>query len=438
MRIENQNLTLADYQEAILYDPARFTITEASTKTGKTFSHLYWLYELSHGKNPQWWSDQVEPGWNFWWVAPVFSQAEIAFKRLKRKLAHTGAYKVNESKLFIETPLETIIGFKSADKPDSLYGEDVYGAVFDEFTRAKESAWHALRSTLTATKAPCKFIGNYTGSTNWGHKLSKKAKSNKQYSYHRVTAYDAVEAGILEEEEIDQARSDLPLSIFEALYLAKGSLDDDILFSENVLDSFFENDYIQRGNRRYITADIALHGSDRFVIVVWYGFVIVDIVVIDKCNSKEVEDNIRLVAHAHGVPNHRIIYDADGVGSFLEGYLSGAVPFKNGSSPIKIKGAKVNYENLKTQCYYSLSKRLANGGAFCQDLRYKEDIQRELEQVKKHNTDKGGKIRILPKEMMKQILGYSPDFADAIMMREYFELIKNAYDSYTGEAESTY
>lgn len=422
MRIENTNLRLTDYQDKILYDPARFTITEASTKTGKTFSHLYWLYELAHGKNHQWWTDQVEPGWNFWWVAPVFSQAEIAFKRLKRKLAPTGLYKVNESKLFIETPLETIIGFKSADKPDSLYGEDVYGAVFDEFTRAKEDAWHALRSTLTATKAPCKFIGNYTGSTNWGHKLSKKSKTSKKYSYHRVTAYDAVDAGILDVEEIEQARQDLPLSVFEALYLAKGSLEGDILFPGDVLESFFDNRHVKRTNEKCITADIALHGSDRFVIVVWYGFVIVDVIAIDKCDSKEVEEKIRDVAKVHRIPNHRIIYDADGLGAFLKGYLKGAKPFHNGAKPINVIGRKVNYQNLKTQCYYSLSKRLADGEARCEHQRYKEDIERELEQIKKHNIDKDGKIRLLPKEMIKQVLGYSPDFADAIMMREYLEL----------------
>jgi len=37
------------------------------------------------------------------------------------------------------------------------------------------------------------------------------------------------------------------------------------------------------------------------------------------------------------------------------------------------------------------------------------------------------KKAVLPKDKVKDVLGRSPDFADAIMMREYFELkpIKN-------------
>lgn len=208
---------LAEYQKRILYSPARFTITEASTKIGKTFSHLWWIFEKSHEK--------IKPGANYWWVAPVYSQAEIAFNRIKRVAAQAD-YKLNESKLFIETPCDSRIWFKSAQDANNLYGEDVYGAVFDEFTRAKLDAWIALRTTLTATKAPCKFIGNVKGKKNWGYKLGMKARAGEPgYEYFRITAYDAVREGILDAEEIEQAKRDLPEHAFKELYLAE-ALDD--------------------------------------------------------------------------------------------------------------------------------------------------------------------------------------------------------------------
>ena len=46
----------------------------------------------------------------------------------------------------------------------------------------------------------------------------------------------------------------------------------------------------------------------------------------------------------------------------------------------------------------------------------------ELEQVKQYNMDKDGKRTVLPKDKVKDILGRSPDFADTLMMREWFEL----------------
>ncbi len=426
IKIKRPNL--AAYQKEFLYCPKRFTVVEASTKTGKTFTHIYWLFEIAHGGNPNFYQDGVKPGWEFWWVAPVFSQTEIAFNRLKRKVEGSGDYQINLSKLSITTPLGTIIRFKSADNPDSLYGEDVYAVVFDEFTRAKEAAWFAIRSTLTYTKGICKFIGNYTGSTNWGHKLGKKAlEVGSEYAYFKVDAYKAVEAGILSANEVEQARKDLPASIFMALYLAQGSLEGDILFPENKLNDLFTNTFVKRGSERYITADIATYGSDRFVLGVWHGLVLTAVYAIDKCEANEVEMFIKAKAHEHQVPRSNIVYDGDGIGSFLRGYLSDAKPFNNGASPIKeSEKDAANYLNLKSQCFFKLSKLVNDGEIYVEDSGCKEDLLRELELIKQYNADKDGKLRVTPKDEVKKLLGRSPDYADMLMMRCFFLLKKPA------------
>jgi phage FluMu gp28-like protein len=218
MEIVIERPQLADYQKKILESPARYTVTEAATKIGKTFTHLWWLFEKAH--------TPPKEGANYWWIAPVYTQAKIAFSRLRRVVAKAGIYRINESELYIETPNGSRIWFKSAEKPDNLYGEDVYAAVFDEFTRAREAAWIALRTTLTATKAPCKFIGNVKGKGNWGYRLGVKARAGEPgYEYFKITAYDAVAAGILSLEEIEQAKRDLPEHAFRELYLAE-ALDD--------------------------------------------------------------------------------------------------------------------------------------------------------------------------------------------------------------------
>jgi phage FluMu gp28-like protein len=210
---------LVQYQKDILYCPERFTVTEASTKVGKTFSHLWWLFEIAHTTKKE--------GANFWWVAPVYSQAKIAFSRMRRTIAGRPGYRINESDLFIQTPHKTTIWFKSAEKPDNLYGEDVHASVFDEFTRAREEAWIALRSTLTATKGKCKFIGNVRGKNNWGYRLGVKARGGEPgYRHFKLTAWDAVEAGILERSEVEQAQRDLPDKAFRQLYLGD-ALDED-------------------------------------------------------------------------------------------------------------------------------------------------------------------------------------------------------------------
>lgn len=413
---------LADYQKAFLNCPQRFSVVEASTKTGKTFSHIFWLFRLAHGLDPVWYTDNVKPGQNYWWVAPVYSQAKIAFARMKRHILNAPGYKFNNSDLAITTPKGTIISFKSADTPDNLYGEDVYGVVFDEFTRAKQAAWFALRSTVTFTKAPVKFIGNYTGQSNWGHKLTNKAKTDPQeYAAFRVTAYDAVRAGILDEKEIEQARQDLPLSVFTALYLAEGVSDDSILFPEKVLEDCFTNDFVQPG-QKYISADIALHGSDRFVVIVWSGMIVEAIYTIDKCDAKQAEEFIKAKANEWSVPQRNIVYDHDGIGAFLAGYLRNAYGFVNGSTPIQSSKDKINYTHLKAQCFFALSKAMADNRIWIKPQQHKENIMLELENIRKDGHDKEGKIGVTKKDDVKKVLGFSPDFADALMMRMVFEL----------------
>jgi phage FluMu gp28-like protein len=205
------------YQKEILDCPERFTVTEASTKSGKTASHIIWLLEAALG---------VKANQSVWWVAPVFAQAKIAFNRMRNQITDRDFFKVNQTDLTLTLPTGAIIAFKSAEKPDNLYGDDVYAAVFDEFTRAREESWFALRSTLTATKGKCKFIGNVKGKKNWGYRLAQNAKSGtKNYAYFKITAYDAVEAGILDADEIEDAKRTLPERVFNELYLADASDD---------------------------------------------------------------------------------------------------------------------------------------------------------------------------------------------------------------------
>lgn len=217
MHIEYTRPKLTPYQTAILDDPARFTVTEASTKTGKTASHIIWLFEQAL---------KCKANQSVWWIAPIYTQSRIAYSRMKAQVSRRDFLRTNDSAMLITLPTGAFIRFKSADKPDSLYGDDVFAAVFDEFTRAKEESWFALRSTLTATKGRCKLIGNVKGKNNWGYRLGQKAKMKEPgYSYHKITAYQAAECGILDWEEIEQAKKDLPENVFRELYLAEPSDD---------------------------------------------------------------------------------------------------------------------------------------------------------------------------------------------------------------------
>lgn len=410
MKINIKKPDLTSYQKDFLYNESRFTVTEASTKVGKTFAHIWWIFERAHEP----WN---KSGYNHWWVAPVYSQTKIAFSRLKNKLGRTGVYKINESNLTITCPNGAILHFKSADKPDNLFGEDVYSVVFDEAPRAKVDAFYALRSTITATKGVMKLIGNFGGVSNWMHQLKEKANTDKEYSYFKVTAWDAVKEGILDEAEILQAQKDLPPKVFKQLYLAEEQESSDQLITYDAMRNMFTNTHAEKGER-YITADIALHGSDKFQMYVWDGWCIIDSETIAKCDAPEVERILKAKAEKFSVGRSNITYDADGLGSFLLGYLGGARPFNNGGKPI----GGGNYKNLKSECGYEFAT-LVNANKIQVDCELdKSELFKEMECLQSYGLDNDGKIQLMPKAKIKEIIGHSPDKLDALIMRMIFEL----------------
>lgn len=137
-----------------------------------------------------------------------------------------GQFAANKQDMTIEIPNGAVLWFKSADNPDNLYGEDVWDAVIDEASRAKEEAWHAVRSTLTATRGHCRMVGNVKGRRNWFYKMARQAElGSKGMAYYKITAADAVKAGVLAADEIADAKDKLPEAVFKELYEAEASDD---------------------------------------------------------------------------------------------------------------------------------------------------------------------------------------------------------------------
>lgn len=217
MIIPYERPPLAAYQLAAIFNDSRYAEIEASTKSGKTHACLAWLFEQA--------AVNGRAGRNYWWVAPVYPQAAIAFRRLK--LAIPIEYREpNESDLTLTLPNGAVIWFKTAEKPDNLYGEDVYAAVLDEASRVREESWFALRSTLTSTQGKVRMIGNVKGRRNWFYTMCRKAEAGEPgHTYSKIGQKDAIAAGILSAEEVEDARRTLPEQVFRELFEAEPSDD---------------------------------------------------------------------------------------------------------------------------------------------------------------------------------------------------------------------
>jgi len=222
--------SLTTYQRAFTDHPARYVIVEAATKTGKTTACLVWLLEQAL-RSPA--------GSTVWWVAPVKQQAQMAWRRTRHMLRGQLAAISHRTDLSITLPGDRQLVYHTAEKPDHLYGEDVQAVVIDEATRCRAEAWHAVRSTLTATTGPARIIGNVRGRKNWVHVLAQNAQNPRlsQYAAFKVTAYQAAAAGVIPYAEIADARASLPEHVFRELYEAEPAEDASNPFSLEALEA---------------------------------------------------------------------------------------------------------------------------------------------------------------------------------------------------------
>lgn len=205
------------------------------------------------------------------------------------------------------------------------------------------------------------------------------------------------------------------------------------LYSDDAIADIFTNSFIQPTGSRYITADIAFADKDKFVIMVWDGWVVIDVAIYERTEPDEVIRLIEKKAREYGVPGRRVCFDAQGIGNYLKGFLKTAVPFVGSAQPMAEGVAafrkdivkKPMYENLRAQCFYFLKGKIDECGIYfaVQSLHLRELVTQELAAIKKAGETDEAKYKIIPKADIRTAIGRSPDLADCLSMRSRFDLI---------------
>ena len=180
--------------------------------------------------------------------------------------------------------------------------------------------------------------------------------------------------------------------------------------------NLYTNIYVKGGNN-YIIADIARFGSDKAIITVWDGLKLIDRISFDISATTLIQNSINALRVKYKVQLSKILVDEDGVGGGVMDNLH-CKGFKNGGKP-----KNKNYMNNKTECAYKLAEMI---GQIHIDIELpqseKDALEQELSMLKTYDADKDGKLRILPKEKIKDQIGRSPDWLDCFTMRMWYEI----------------
>ena len=321
-----------------------------------------------------------------------------------------------------EIILKDLFLYPSDANFDSLGSLELTYACIDEANQITEKAKNVLSSRLRYKLDEYGLIPKLYMSCNpakgWVYGMYKESRDNtlpqhKKFIQALVTDNKHISkhytAQLNKLDEISKAR----------LLRGDWEYDDskDALIEYDAIINMFSN--VVPTGEKYITADIARFGKDKTAIYLWNGLQVADVVVLDMSSMVDVANKIKEIQQREGVKLSNIIVDEDGVGGGAKDILR-CKGFVNNSKAIRGE----NYQNLKTQCYYKLADLINKGqiGFSTNDIKLKELLIQELEQVRRVNMDKDTKLSILSKDKIKDLIGRSPDYSDALMMRCYYEL----------------
>lgn len=211
----------------------------------------------------------------------------------------------------------------------------------------------------------------------------------------------------------------------------------DDLVKVSHIQKCFNNDAQTDDGIRRMSIDVALEGGDSCVMWLWIGWHVADIFVC-KVDSKTLLNAINTKREEWRVLEENIVYDLQGVGQYLKGFLAKARPFNNQEAvDKKYKGM---YDNKKSQCAFMFADRLIQGEVSFEPSILKrrfsgknftnlelEKILLQERKILKADISKADKGKcLISKDQMKSksILGRSPDFMESLLMREIFDVNK--------------
>jgi len=328
-----------------------------------------------------------------------------------------------------EIILKDLFAYPSDPEFHSLGGLELTDAYVDEAAQVSKRAIDILQSRirykLREYDLPPKMLLTCNPSKGWLY--------NEFYSPFKN---DSLPAHLAFIPSLATDNTHLPDSYIETLRMLpevdrRRLLDGDWEYDESI-DNLYQYDDLVRCFRdeeskgdKYISADIARLGKDRTVICVWHGLHLIEIHELRKQPITTVVTNIRELVTKHGIRLANVICDEDGVGGGVvdslkcRGFLNGG----RAKQPDK-------FTNQKAECYFKLAELIEQNKVVFKVQPFRDIIVQELDMIRRRTPEADGKLAVISKDEIARMHGKSPDYADAIMMRMYFELFPN-YGSYS-------
>lgn len=208
----------------------------------------------------------------------------------------------------------------------------------------------------------------------------------------------------------------------QRLYYGNFEYDDDptVLCDFDAICDAFANEHVTGTGDKAISADLAMQGRDKFIGISWDGFVARFAIDKPKATGLSIQTDIAKLMIQDHVPRSRTVVDSDGMGAYLESYLTGIKEFHGNA---RAQNA-TEFANCKTECAYKLAELINKRTIriICTEEQ-RELIMQELGELRSDTVSDDGKKKLVSKDTMKERLGRSPDYLDALIMGMIFHVV---------------
>jgi hypothetical protein len=321
--------------------------------------------------------------------------------------------------------MKDLFHYPSDPEYDELGSLELTGAFIDEAnqitSKAKQIVGSRIRHELKENGLVPKILMTCNPAKNWTYseffKPSREGRLRKDRVFIQslVTDNPNIDPSYISNlKKLDQASK-------ERLLHGNWDYDDDpsALCGYDAICDLFTNDHVKPSATKYISADLAMQGRDKFIAGYWEGLVCNIELDLDKITGRGIELALKQIKTEKGVMNSNIVADADGLGNYIESYIENIYSFHGNKRPNDDQ-----YANIKAECAFKLAEYINQGKIKinCSEDQ-KEAIKEELSVcLKRDKIDADNmKKKVLSKDKMKDLLGHSPDYLDMLLMRMVFE-----------------
>ena len=323
--------------------------------------------------------------------------------------------------------LKDLFHYPSDPNFDDLGSLEITDAFIDEVNQVAQKGVEVVRSRIRY-KLPnerIKLLMSCNPSKNWVYnRYFKPSKENTLPTERKFIQSLVSDNPHIPSTYISSLKKMEDRALKERLLYGNWDYEDNdnaLVTYDQILDCF-TNTHVNQG-KKYVSADLAMQGRDKFVVFSWSGYIANVSISKSKAEASEIEKDIAMVKRNNTTPNSQVIADADGLGAFLSSYIRNIKEFHGGTPATDKK-----YGTIKDECAFALARKIRESGLriICSQEE-KELIINELQVCLTALPNDLNKQKIIPKSKQKDLLGRSPDYFDALLMRFYFD-VKKTYN----------